>query len=124
MHRILLAAFAVVIGFDALIVGPFTALLGVGIAALGALPFIAGVEVWRMRRNPSYHCWPSVTTCRLCTRRIFAWQRKDRRSATVQVDNPDCVEVGISGSCIVHHGCFGTPTMDVSVRAARRDRAA
>ncbi|MDP3771234.1 MAG: hypothetical protein Q8R16_02965 [bacterium] len=122
--RLLIAAFAVLIGIDALIFGPFMTLLGVAVAALGALPVIAAVEARRMRRDPSYHCWPSITTCRLCTRRVFAWQRKQRRSLAVHVDNPHCVDVGISGSCIVHLGCPGTPTADASIRISSRSHAA
>lgn len=118
MNRILLAAFAVVVGIDALIFGPLMTLAGIAVAMLGALPFIVGVEVWRMRRDPNIHCWPSVTTCRLCTRRILAWQRKERRPLAVRVDNPDCLEVDIGGSCLVHRGCSGTPTSDVSIRRA------
>lgn len=124
MKRILLAAFAVLVGIDALIFGPLMTLLGVAVAALGALPVIAVVEARRMRRDPNFHCWPSVTRCRLCAKRVFAWQRKERRPLAVRVDNPGCLEVGISGSCIVHRGCSGTPTADVSVRIGPRSHAA
>lgn len=113
--RILLTAFAVLVGIDALIFGPLMTLVGIGVAALGALPVIIAVESWRMRRDPNVHLWPSVARCRLCARRIFAWQRKERRSIAVRVDNPACVSVGIDGSCLVHRGCEGTPTADVSI---------
>lgn len=116
MNRILLAAFAVLVGIDALIFGPLMTLVGIGVATIGALPFIVAVEAWRMRRDPNLHRWPSVARCRLCAQRIFAWQRKERRAIAVRVDNPACASVGISGSCLVHRGCKGTPTAEVSIR--------
>ena len=116
MRKMLLLAFAMLIGIDVVIVGPLMTLVGTALAMLGAMPLIMACEAWRMRRNSSYHCWPSITTCRLCTHRIFAWQRTQRRSLAVRVDNPDCFDVGISGSCLVHRRCLGTPTADVSVR--------
>jgi hypothetical protein len=124
MHKLLLIAFVALFGLDVILVGPLAAIGMMAIAALGALLAIKACDIWRMRRNPHYHCWPSVTTCRLCMRRIFAWQRKERRPVLVHVDDPDCLDVGIGGSCLVHRGCFGTPTADASVRLGPRSRAA
>lgn len=122
--RLPFVALMALFGLDVILVGPLMAIAGLALAALGAMLFIAPYEIWRMRRNPNLHCWPSIARCRLCARRVFAWQRKERRSVAVRVDNPDCLDVGIDGSCLVHRGCFGTPTADVSIRLGSGSRAA
>lgn len=84
---------------------------------IGAMPVIILQMAWDMHKDPGLHLWPSVTRCRLCDSRIFVWQSYERRSMQMDVDNPQRLVVGVSGSCLVHTGCEGVPTSKVSVTA-------
>ena len=71
---------------------------------------------WHIWTDPCFHPWPAVTRCRLCGHRVFAWQRYSRRPYGVRLGNPDGLAVSmISASGLVHDGCEGVPTLDVSV---------
>ena len=69
-----------------------------------------------LRRDRDLHLWPSVTRCRLCEKRIWAWQRYERRSMKINVDNPCGVWCGVSGSSLCHKACPGHPTGSVGIR--------
>ncbi len=95
-------------------------LLSVIGGCVGALPVILTVAAVDMIRNPNLHYWPSVTRCRLCEKRIFAWQRYERRATRMETDNPNGVLFSVSGSALVHTACHGHPVMRVSVSVERR----
>ncbi len=78
---------------------------------------IYAVDTANVLRNRSdMHLWPSVTRCRLCDQRIWAWQRYERRSMKINVDNPCGVWCGVSGSSLCHKTCPGHPTGSVGIR--------
>lgn len=68
-----------------------------------------------MYQNRNYHSWPSVARCRLCDKRIFAWQRHERRAFDADVENPQRVMVFISVSCLMHKSCKGHPASHVQI---------
>lgn len=69
-----------------------------------------------MHKDRNFHAWPSVTRCQLCDKRIFAWQRHERRALGVDLDNVHDVHVRVSGSCLVHKGCKGIPVSHVRIQ--------
>jgi len=71
----------------------------------------------RMYKERNRHHFPSVTRCRLCNKRVWAWHRYERRQMHVRVDKLQQVSVGISGSALVHLSCQGNPVSNVQVRA-------
>lgn len=87
---------------------------------IGALPVIAALVAADMYRNPDTHSWPAVTRCRLCDKRIFVWQRYERRAARMEADDPGRVLFSVSGSSLVHTKCRGNPVMHVSVSSVER----
>ncbi len=60
--------------------------------------------------------FPSVTRCRLCEKRVFVWQKHERRNANVVMNNPQQIAMSCSASTIVHKNCKGVPDFSVSVR--------
>ena len=72
-----------------------------------------------MRRNPDLHVWPSLTRCRLCEKRVFAWQRHEFRKYFVVYDNPNGLSDDelprMEASGIVHRKCHGTPVITLKV---------
>lgn len=94
--------------------------LAVVAGCIGALPVIAFTHIRGMVRDRNLHLWPSVTRCRLCDKRIFAWQRHERRPMRMEVDNPDRVLFAVSGSSLVHTACKGLPVGHVSVSVVER----
>jgi len=69
-----------------------------------------------MKKDSHYHPWPSVTRCRICDKRVFVWQMRERRGFTVELDNPRNLAVGCSSSGIVHKHCKGNPVFKMSVK--------
>ncbi len=90
-----------------------------GIAGLGAAPVIIGQNFIEMGRNPNTHYFPSVTTCRLCNKRVFVWQGHERRDMNMELDNPDGIMMAVSGSCIVHKNCKGTPKSKLTAKIGK-----
>ncbi len=80
----------------------------------------AALAVLAMRRHPDLHLWPSLHRCRLCGRRVFAWQAREFRDYDVRVDNPDRLPNDrlprVSGSGLVHAACAGVPAVSFTVR--------
>lgn len=90
---------------------------GIFLACVGVfLVVILTYNVWEMRKNKDLHFYPSITRCRLCDNRVFAWQQHERRAMAVSLDNPNRLLVSVGGSCIVHTQCKGTPTMHASIQ--------
>lgn len=78
-------------------------------ALIGGLASWAALTALELYRRPDYHCWPSVTRCRLCSRRIYAWQWYERREMGVNVSNPNNLPIRCTASCLVHCKCQGVP---------------
>jgi hypothetical protein len=94
------------------------ACIGVSAAAAGALPTIFVSNWRRMYREPDFQSWPAVARCRLCDRRVFVWQRYERRAMSVTVDGSPVPGMSVGMSCLVHQACKGTPyggTVSISV---------
>ena len=92
------------------------------IAALFSLVVVVAVLVSNgiaMYRDPGFHPWPGVPRCPLCDKRIFVWQRYERRPFRVEVDNPQRRMVSISSSGLVHKSCQGTPVTSVKVSVSQ-----
>jgi hypothetical protein len=69
-----------------------------------------------MKKDPHLHFWPSVTRCQICDKRVFVWQRKERRQFKLKTDNPNNLAVSCKASGVVHKNCKGNPTFEVSIR--------
>ena len=69
-----------------------------------------------MRHDPTFHTWPSVTTCQLCNKRVYAWQRKERRAHGVHSESHQHLMVYVGGSSLVHKSCKGTPVAGVKIQ--------
>jgi len=87
------------------------------LAALSLVPVLAAFAA--MRRDPDLHVWPSLTRCRLCEKRVFAWQRHEFRNYFVVYDNPNGLSEDelpkMTASGIVHRKCHGTPVITLKV---------
>jgi hypothetical protein len=73
-----------------------------------------------MYRDRNLHFWPSITRCRICEKRIWAWQRYERRALRVKLDTPDVllaplVGIGAYSSALFHKGCKGDVEAKISV---------
>lgn len=68
-----------------------------------------------MWRNPDLSIWPAVTRCGICNKRVYVWQKHERRSCNVDLDNPNHVAAWVTSSAIVHKHCEGNPVMKISV---------
>ncbi len=88
------------------------------LAVLAVLALATGVVV--LVRCPDLHLWPSVTRCRICEKRVYAWQKQDFRPYVVRFDDPEDLladyQGRISASGIVHRRCKGTPAVTLPVR--------
>ncbi len=101
----------------------FLVLLNSVIPVLPILLMLAGLTVllvpalniYEMYRDPNYSSWPGITRCQLCEKRIFAWQRRERRPSNVNLNNPDRILVHVAASSIVHKDCKGNPTCHVGI---------
>jgi hypothetical protein len=92
-----------------------TVLILLGVTVFGSLISFFGISLWQMR-DRNFHPWPGVTRCRVCDKRIFAWQSYERRSSTPVFDNPSRVFIRISSYGLYHRSCEGTgKPMDVKV---------
>jgi hypothetical protein len=73
------------------------------------------IPYYDMKKNPLYHAWWSVTRCRICEKRVFVWQRRERRNYSTETNNPDNLLISCSSSGIVHKHCKGNPIFNVTV---------
>lgn len=80
---------------------------------LVALAFVSGAckvgfNLWYMYRNPEWFLFPTITECSLCEKRIYVWQRHERRTWPVEIlgDSNGCTA---TKSSTVHKGCCGVP---------------
>lgn len=84
---------------------------------------IGGANLVTMTADPGMHLWPSVARCRLCNKRIWVWQRYERRPCQVSCEcrrfPPELVAVSCDGSSLVHRCCPGQPVANVSIKRAR-----
>ncbi len=80
--------------------------------------FILVLNILYMCRDRNLHLWPSVTRCRICDKRIFVWQRHERRDDQVVLDNPSRLVVSVHASSIVHKSCKGAPVSHVKMEKA------
>ena len=94
-------------------------------AVMGVYPMVLAVVAWiilitvnalRMRKDPLFHPFPAVTRCRICEKRVFVWQRRERRAYKMALDNPDRLAVTTGASGIVHKHCQGNPVFSLSIK--------
>lgn len=90
---------------------------GIGLSLLLTLILLSTVivDIVRMIKDPNFHSWPAVTRCRICDKRVFVWQRRERRAFNVSLDNPDKIATLVGASGIVHKKCKGNPEFKCSV---------
>lgn len=83
---------------------------------------LVGPRVYTLATEPGYHPWPSVTRCRMCDDRIYAWQDHERRTYYNHCEYPRpslgtgdrAVFLGgcSSKSGLVHTDCETNPDAD------------
>lgn len=82
---------------------------------LGLVLAISVSTIYDLATKPDYFPWPAVTRCRICEKRVYVWQKQERRAFNVILDNPQRVACGMSASGIVHTGCKGHPDFQAGV---------
>jgi len=69
--------------------------------------FIISDYIITLKTNLHFHLWPAINRCRICEKRIFAWQKYQWREFNVLLYNPQKFPIKISASGIVHYHCEG-----------------
>lgn len=70
---------------------------------------------WHLYRDRNLHLWPSVTRCRICDKRIWAWQRHERRENGVNVSGNGAGYAYVTSSSLYHCKCKGTVPSEITV---------
>lgn len=79
---------------------------------------VAISNLFFMRKHPEYSLFPVVTTCRLCSKKIYVWQRRESRWYKTNLDNPDNIAITAKAGGLVHKKCKGTPEFNLEVSFA------
>ncbi|TSC52949.1 MAG: hypothetical protein CEO40_114 [Parcubacteria group bacterium LiPW_72] len=78
-------------------------------------------DLFYMRKHPEYSLFPVVTTCRLCNKKIYVWQRKESRWYKTTLDNPYNIAITVRVGGLVHKKCEGTPEFIIKASFGRSD---
>ena len=97
-------------------------LAGLIVIIVGIIMVVVAISnLFFMRKHPEYSLFPVVTTCRLCNKKIYVWQRKESRWYKTTLDNPYNIAITVRVGGLVHKKCEGTPEFIIKASFGRSD---